>query len=198
MTFISPVFSLETLQKTQGYSLQAFASGRFKLTFHAANSRRFEYYAVAPKRDREAYRRQTLRSEHLCPEHFQVVETLLLERSRSRIFRLHEKTNSNDTADNAHLLLDMDKREACVVLRDVIHLWPLPTEVLTEVSRAKGAQRGEASIFNEYLRTYEHEWTTYQLHHDDYAQGYREPVQYKALRSPTNPWPASTDEDYLF
>lgn len=129
MSFISPTFTMEVLQTIQGYSLQAFASGRFKLSLHTTASHRSEYYAVAPKRDREAYQRQKLRSEHQCPEHFAAVEALLSERAAPRIFRLHEKTNSNDTADNAHILLDAEHRDACLILGEVLHFWPLPEEV---------------------------------------------------------------------
>ena len=173
MSFVCSVFEPETLHTIHGYSLQAFSSGRFKLTFHAGSHRRYEYYVVAPKRDREAYRRQKLRSEALCPSHFQLVDRLVAEREPFHIFRVHEKTNSNDTADNAHLLLDVERRQACVVLGEVLHLWPLPEEVLVDVLRAHGERRGAASVFNEYLLTYEHEWTNYEVHLEDYSRGYR-------------------------
>lgn len=197
MTFNCSVFEPETLHTIHGYSLQAFSSGRFKLTFHAGPHRRYEYYVVAPKRDREAYRRQKLRSGELCSAHFQLVDRLLAERGPLQIFRVHEKTNSNDTADNAHLLLDVERRQACVVLGEVQHLWPLPEEVLDDVLRGRGERRGAASIFNEYLLTYEHEWTAYEVHREDYARGYRNAAPTRASRRVQVVQPFE-DEDDLF
>lgn len=167
MSFHSSVFTLDFLETVQGYSLQAFASGRFKLSFQTPSKSRAEYYGVVPKRDREAYQRQRLRSLESSSDHFFLVDSILLERPSARIYRLHEKTNSNDTADNAHILLDIDQHEACVVLGDVLHVWSLPPEVVADVIRAQGARSGEASVFNEYLLTYEHGWTPYKLTLED-------------------------------
>lgn len=197
MSFICSVFEPETLNTIHGYSLQAFSSGRFKLSFHAGSHRRYEYYVVAPKRDREAYRRQKLRSETLCPSHFQFVDRLLAERGPLHIFRVHEKTNSNDTTDNAHLLLDVERREACVVIGEVLHLWPLPEEVLADVLRAHGERRGAASVFNEYLLTYEHEWTNYEVQLEDYSRGYRNAAPTRTRRRAQVVRPFE-DEDDLF
>ena len=195
MSFVCSVFEPETLHTIHGYSLQAFSSGRFKLSFHAGSHRRYEYYVVAPKRDREAYRRQKLRSETLCPSHFQLVDRLLAERGPLHIFRVHEKTNSNDTADNAHLLLDVERRAACVVIGEVLHLWPLPEEVIGAVLWARGERRGAASVFNEYLLTYEHEWTNYEVQLEDYAHGYRHVAPTRASRRAQVVQPFEDEQD---
>ena len=42
-------FSPTTLQTYQGYSLQVFASGRIKLSFHRSPTDRVEYYGVKAK-----------------------------------------------------------------------------------------------------------------------------------------------------
>ena len=55
-------FSSATLQTYQGYSLQVFASGRIKLSFHRSHTDRVEYYGVKAKRFKEAYKRQHTRS----------------------------------------------------------------------------------------------------------------------------------------
>ena len=60
--YFDPDLSEEILETYQGYSLQVFASGRSKLSFHRSHKDRAEYYAVKPKRFREAYRRQYDRS----------------------------------------------------------------------------------------------------------------------------------------
>lgn len=195
MSFVCSVFEPETLHTIHGYSLQAFSSGRFKLAFHAGPHRRYEYYVVVPKRDREAYRRQKLRSEALCPSHFQLVDRLLAEWGPLHIFRVHEKTNSNATADNAHLLLDVERRQACVVLGEVLHLWSLPEEVIVDILRARGERRGAASVFNEYLLTYEHEWTNYEVQLEDYAHGYRHVAPTRASRRAQVVQPFEDEQD---
>ena len=60
--YTDPNFTPEALESFQGYSLQAFASGRIKLSFHRTHTQRNEYYADRPKRDAEAYHRQRRRS----------------------------------------------------------------------------------------------------------------------------------------
>ena len=54
--YIDPKLSQESLETYQGYSLQVFTSGRIKLSFHKSHKDRVEYYAVKPKRSREAYK----------------------------------------------------------------------------------------------------------------------------------------------
>ena len=80
-----------TLQSYQGYSLQVFASGRIKLSFHRSHTDRVEYYGVKAKRFKEAYKRQHTRSYTLVAEHFDLVDRLLASPSRYLIHRVHLK-----------------------------------------------------------------------------------------------------------
>ena len=107
--YIDPKLSQETLETYQGYSLQVFTSGRIKLSFHKSHKDRVEYYAVKPKRSREAYKRQYDRSALTKPEHYQLIEELLAEHPNSLIYRVHLKGDINATADNAHVLVPTDK-----------------------------------------------------------------------------------------
>ena len=75
--YIDPKLSQETLETYQGYSLQVFTSGRIKLSFHKSHKDRIEYYAVKPKRSREAYKRQYDRSALTKPEHYLLIKELL-------------------------------------------------------------------------------------------------------------------------
>ena len=100
--YIDPKLSQETLETYQGYSLQVFTSGRIKLSFHKSHKDRVEYYAVKPKRSREAYKRQYDRSALTKPEHYQLIEELLAEHPNSLIYRVHLKGDINATTDNAH------------------------------------------------------------------------------------------------
>ena len=89
--YIDPKLSQEALETYQGYSLQVFTSGRIKLSFHKSHKDRVEYYAVKPKRSREAYKRQYNRSALTKPEHYQLIEELLAEYPTSLIYRVHLK-----------------------------------------------------------------------------------------------------------
>ena len=99
--YFDPDLSQETLETYQGYSLQVFASGRIKLSFHRSHKDRAEYYAVRPKRSGEAYRRQSARSASAMPEHYRLIEQLLAEHPESLVYRVHRKGDSNATADTA-------------------------------------------------------------------------------------------------
>ena len=72
--YIDPKLYQEILETYQGYSLQVFTSGRIKLSFHKSHKDRVEYYAVKPKRSREAYERQYDRSALTKAEHYQLIE----------------------------------------------------------------------------------------------------------------------------
>ena len=77
LQFYDQNLSPETLATYQGYSLQVFTSGRIKLSFHRSHTDRVEYYADCPKRNREAYARQVMRSATAMPEHYTVTEHVL-------------------------------------------------------------------------------------------------------------------------
>ena len=153
--YFDPDLSQETLETYQGYSLQVFASGRIKLSFHRSHKDRAEYYAVKPKRYREAYRRQYDRSASSMSEHYRLIEQPLAEHPTSLIYRVHRKGDGNATADNAHVIVLMEKKRLHVLLGTLHHRWELPVPVLTALLTARGAKRGSPAIFNEYMASYQ-------------------------------------------
>ena len=168
-------FSPTTLQTYQGYSLQVFASGRIKLSFHRSPTDRVEYYGVKAKRFKEAYKRQHTRSFTSMAEHFDLVDRLLASPSRCLIHRVHLKGDTNATADNAHVVTDIDQGCMTVVLDVLHHQWFLPRPVVNALLEASGPKRGQGSIFNEYMATYEHDWEDAVFEEQSYERGYREP-----------------------
>ena len=181
--YFDPDLSPETLQTYQGYSLQVFASGRIKLSFHRSHKDRAEYYAVKPKRSGEAYRRQYDRSASAMPEHYRLIEQLLAEHPESLLYRVHRKGDSNATADHAHLIVLMEKRLLHVLLGTLHHRWELQVQVLTALLTARGPRRGSPAIFNEYMASYQHDWEDITFSEQDYREGYREPNAYSARLS---------------
>ncbi|MDA9991256.1 hypothetical protein N9E48_10680 [Paracoccaceae bacterium] len=168
-------FSSATLQTYQGYSLQVFASGRIKLSFHRSHTDRVEYYCAKAKRCKEAYKRQHTRSYTLMPEHFDLVDRLLASPSRYLIHRVHLKGDTNATADNAHVVTDIDQGCMTVVLDALHHQWFLPRPVVNALLEASGPKKGQGSIFNEYMATYEHDWEDAVFEEQYHQKGYREP-----------------------
>ena len=181
--YFDPDLSQETLETYQGYSLQVFASGRIKLSFHRSHKDRAEYYAVKPKRFREAYRRQYDRSASAMPEHYRLIEQLMAEHPESLFYRVHHKGDGNATADNAHVIVLMEKKRLHVLLGTLHHRWELPVPVLTALLTARGAKRGSPAIFNEYMASYQHDWEDMTFSEQDYREGYREPNAYSARLS---------------
>ncbi|MEK9642713.1 MAG: hypothetical protein VW122_09090 [Paracoccaceae bacterium] len=181
--YFDPDLSPETLETYQGYSLQVFASGRSKLSFHRSHKDRAEYYAVRPKRFREAYRRQYDRSASSMPEHYRLIEQLLAEYPESLLYRVHRKGDSNATADHAHLIVLIEKRLLHVLLGTLHHRWELPVPVLNALLTARGPKRGSSAIFNEYMASYQHDWEDVTFFEQDYGKGYREPNAYSARLS---------------
>ena len=171
--YFDPDLSPETLQTYQGYSLQVFASGRIKLSFHRSHKDRAEYYAVKPKRFREAYRRQYDRSASTMPEHYRLIEQILVEHPESLLYRVHRKGDSNATADNAHVIVLIEKRRLHVLLDTLHHRWELPVQVLNALLTARGPRRGSPAIFNEYMASYQHDWEDVSFREQDYGEGYR-------------------------
>ena len=171
--YFDPDLSQETLETYQGYSLQVFASGRIKLSFHRSHKDRVEYYAVRPKRFREAYRRQYDRSASAMPEHYRLIEQLLAEHPESLVYRVHRKGDSNATADNAHVIVLKEKRRLHVLLGTLHHRWELPGPVLDALLTARGPRRGSPAIFNEYMASYQHDWEDVSFREQDYGEGYR-------------------------
>jgi hypothetical protein len=171
--YIDPKLSQETLETYQGYSLQVFTSGRIKLSFHKSHKDRVEYYAVKPKRSREAYKRQYDRSATAKPEHYQLVEELLAEHPNSLIYRVHLKGDINTTTDNAHVLVTTNKELLHLVLDTLTHQWQLPIQVINALLTATGPKKGRSAIFNEYMASYQHDWVDIIFTEQDYRDGCR-------------------------
>jgi len=171
--YIDLKLSQEALETYQGYSLQVFTSGRIKLSFHKSHKDRVEYYAVKPKRSREAYRRQYNRSALTKPEHYQLIEELLAEHPNSLIYRVHLKGDINATADNAHVLVPTDKGLLHLVLDKLTHQWQLPTQVINALLTESGPKKGRSAIFNEYMASYQHDQEDIIFTEQDYRDGCR-------------------------
>ena len=171
--YFDPDLSEEILETYQGYSLQVFASGRIKLSFHRSHKDRAEYYAVKPKRFREAYRRQYDRSASAMPEHYRLIEQLMAEHPESLVYRVHRKGDGNASADNAHVIVLIEKRLLHVLLGTLHHRWELPVQVLKALLSARGPRRGSPAIFNEYMASYQHDWEDVSFREQDYGEGYR-------------------------
>lgn len=172
--FIRPEFTPGTLLTFNGYHLQIFAAGRAKISLRTlVNSKKHEFFAARPKKDRAAYQRQKSRSLTTVPDHYAAVDQLLSDNPDAKVFRVHAKGDNNATADNAHLLVSLEDATLWLVISEVTHQWeltPLLAQVLLE---GKGKRLGEASIFNEYMPTYEHDWQDAEFGLEDYKVGPR-------------------------
>ena len=160
-----------------------FALGRIKQSFHRSHNDRAEYYAVKPKRFREARKRQYDHSALAKPDHYRLIEALLAEHPEGLVHRVHVKGDSNATADNAHVIVLIEKRSLHVVLSTLYHRWKLPVPVLNALLTASGPRSGTSATFNEYMASYEHDWEDLTFREQDYGEGYREPNVYGARSS---------------
>jgi len=191
--YIDPKLSQEALETYQGYSLQVFTSGRIKLSFHKSHKDRVEYYAVKPKRSREAYKRQYDRSATAKPEHYQLVEELLAEHPNSLIYRVHLKGDINATTDNAHVLVPTDKGLLNLVLGSLTHQWQLPAKVINALLTASGPKKGRSAIFNEYMASYQHDWVDMTFTEQDFRDGYRADTVSRSVHQVSH-----QDDDFTF
>ena len=171
--YFDPHLSPDVVETYQGYSLQVFLSGRIKLSFHVTRKDRLEYYAVRPNRFREAYTNQRQRSSTCYPEHFALVKTMLESTPDTLINRVHLKGDNNATVDHAHVLIDIGAKTCHVVLNTLHHEWVLPPRVLEALHLREGPRTGTASIFNEYMASYEHDWNGMTFVPAHYQVGYR-------------------------
>ena len=168
--YYDPKLSQETLETYQGYSLQVFTSGRIKLSFHVTHRHRNEYYAVRPNRFREAYAKQHQRSQLAYPEHFGLVSDILATCPNTLIHRVHLKGDNNATVDHAHALTHISGKTCHVVLNTLHHAWELPTEAVQASHLRGGPKVGAASIFNQYMPSYEHDWMDAVFGDADYSE----------------------------
>jgi hypothetical protein len=186
---IRPEFTPDILPTFNGYHLQIFAAGRAKISLQAVTMKKNEFFASRPKKDRAAFKRQKARSLAALPDHFAAVDQILSDHPDAKVFRLHEKGNNNATADNAHLLASLDEASLWLVMSGVVHRWVLSTLLVHVLLEGKGKRVGEASIFNEYVPTQEHDWQDATFEMADYAKGFREGLASTAI--PKAPRPAS-------
>lgn len=166
--FIRPEFSSENLPNYIGYHVQIFQAGRAKISLQTESMKKHEFFACLPKRDRQAYARQKTRSQRSIPDHFRAVDGVLGELPDARIFRLHQKGNNNHTADNAHLLVSMEQSAMWLIMAEIVHRWDLIPALAHVLVEGKGKRVGEASVFNEYMPTYEHDWEDTEFRLEDY------------------------------
>ena len=171
--FIRPEFTPNFLTTYLGYHLQFFRSGRAKISFQITPQKKVEFYADCPKRDRQGLLRQKKRSVAAIPKHFDLIAAILSAVPDAKVFRLHAKGNNNATADNAHLLVSLDQATLWLVMSEVTHQWELTTHLAEALLEGKGKRSGEASIFNEYMPTYEHDWQDAAFGLEDYKVGSR-------------------------
>jgi hypothetical protein len=168
--YYDPNLTQETLETYQGYSLQVFTSGRIKLSFHITHRQRNEYFAVRPNRFREAYAKQQHRSHVEYPEHFALVGDILATCPNTLIHRVHLKGDNNATVDHAHALTDVSSKTCHVVLNTLHHAWELPTGAVHALHLRGGPKVGAASIFNQYMPSYEHDWMDAVFGDADYSE----------------------------
>ena len=187
---IRPEFTLGTLPTFNGYHLQIFAAGRAKISLQTVtNNKKKEFFAARPKKDREALRRQKARSLTTLPDHFAAVDQLLSDHPDAKVFRVHAKGDNNATADNAHVIASLEEASLWLVMSGVVHKWELTALLVDILLRGKGKRTGEASIFNEYAPTQDHDWQDATFEMADYAKGLREGSASSAV--PTAPRPSS-------
>lgn len=172
--FIHSLFTPSGLDVFQGYHFQIFSSGRAKVTFQGEGRHQVPYYAERPKRDKEGYRRQKLRSQHLLQEHFDLVDRYLVSAEEVMIFRLRLQGDNNATADNAHLLATRFETCAWLIFDSIVHEWELPPPVLGALLAGTGPKTGSPSVFHEFVPTYEHDWQTATFDEGVYKKGCRD------------------------
>ena len=173
--FTRPEFTPDTLLTFNGYHLQIFASGRAKISLQAlVNNKKQEFYATLPKKDRAAYQRQKARSLADLPDHYAAIDQLLSDHPDAKVFRVHAKGDNNATADNAHVIASLDQEALWLVMSGIVHRWELTTMLVHVLLEGKGKRTGEASIFNEYVPTQDHDWQDATFEMADYKVGHRD------------------------
>ncbi len=166
--FIHEDFTLAKLPSFVGYHLQIFTSGRVKISLQHTGTRKTDYFASAPKRDREGYLRQKARSQDLAQRHFEIVDNLLASFPDARVFRVHGKGDANDTADNAHVVASIREESVWVVMSTVVHKWRVPKDHICELLQGTGPRSGHPSVFNQYMSCIEHDWDDAEFDQSDY------------------------------
>ena len=180
--YIHPQFTPEILTTYQGYHLQIFSSGRAKVTLQGEGRSQVHYYAEAPKRDREAFTRQKARTGQVLRDHYRIVEGLLETLPDGKVLRLYEQSNRNNTADNAHMVVSIERDCLWLVMAEVVHTWHLPSHLAQLLLMGQGPKSGVPSVFNEYMSSLEHDWEDALFEVDHYRYGVRDQSLLQEIR----------------
>jgi hypothetical protein len=180
--YIHPQFTPEILTTYQGYHLQIFSSGRAKVTLQGEGRSQVHYYAEAPKRDREALARQKARTGQVLRDHYRIVDQLLETFPDGRVLRFYEQSKRNNTADNAHMVVSIERDCLWLVMVEVVHTWHLPSPLAQLLLTGRGPRTGVPSVFNEYMSSLEHDWEDAMFEVDHYRYGVRDQSLIQAIR----------------
>ena len=172
--YIHPQFTPEVLPTFVGYHLQIFTAGRAKISLQYEGSKKLNYFASCPKKDRQALARQKGRTGRLITDHYRLIDMLLDDVPDGRVLRVYQSGNTNKTADNAHVVVSIEQSCLWLILSEMVHQWCLPIPLAHIVLAGRGPKRGTSSVFNEYMSSLEHDWqnTTFEI--GDYKCGLRE------------------------
>lgn len=172
--YIHPQFTPEVLPTFVGYHLQIFTAGRAKISLQYEGARKLNYFASCPKKDRQALARQKGRTGRLITDHYRLIDMLLDDVPDGRVLRVYQSGNTNKTADNAHVVVSIERDCLWLILSEMVHQWCLPTPLAHIVLAGRGPRTGTSSVFNEYMSSLEHDWQNATFEIDDYKCGLRE------------------------
>ena len=172
--YIHPQFTPEGLPTFVGYHLQIFTAGRAKISLQYEGSKKLNYFASCPKKDRQALARQKGRTGRLILGHYRLIDMLLGDVPDGRVLRVYLSGNTNKTADNAHVVVSIEQSCLWLILSEMVHQWCLPTPLAHIVLAGRGPKQGISSVFNEYMSSLEHDWQNATFEIGDYKCGLRE------------------------
>ena len=172
--YIHPQFTPEGLPAFVGYHLQIFTAGRAKISLQYEGAKKLNYFASCPKKDRQALARQKGRTGRLIPDHYRLIDMLLDDLPDGRVLRVYQSGNTNKTADNAHVVVSIERDSLWLILSEMVHQWVLPSPLAHIVLAGRGPKQGVSSVFNEYMSSLEHDWQNATFEIDDYKCGLRE------------------------
>lgn len=171
--YIHPQFTPEVLPTFVGYHLQIFTAGRAKISLQYEGAKKLNYFASCPKKDRQALARQKGRTGRLIPDHYRLIDMLLDDVPDGRVLRVYQSGNTNRTADNAHVVVSIERDSLWLILSEMVHQWCLPTPLAHIVLAGRGPKQGVSSVFNEYMSSLEHDWQNATFEIEDYKCGFR-------------------------
>jgi hypothetical protein len=172
--YIHPQFTPEVLPTFVGYHLQIFTAGRAKISLQYEGAKKLNYFASCPKKDRQALARQKGRTGRLITDHYRLIDMLLDDLPDGRVLRVYQSGNTNKTADNAHVVVSIERDSLWLILSEMVHQWVLPSPLAHIVLAGRGPKTGTSSVFNEYMSSLEHDWQNATFEIDDYKCGLRE------------------------